>query len=77
LRSVTPAVSVRDAARRLQFLAKAFEADVVQKNETTDGSVRHAKVRIGDSILECSEAHAEWGPRTATIDLYVPDVDAV
>jgi uncharacterized glyoxalase superfamily protein PhnB len=77
LRSVTPGVSVRDAATLLQFLAKAFEADVVQKNETTDGSVGHAKVRIGDSILECSEAHGEWGPRTATVHLYVPDVDAV
>jgi PhnB protein len=39
--------------------------------------VGHAKVRIGDSILECSEAHGEWGPQTATVHLYVPDVDAV
>ena len=55
---------------------KAFEADVVEKNETTDGSVGHAKVRIGDSILGCSEAHGEWGPRTATMHLNVKDVDA-
>jgi PhnB protein len=77
LRSVTPGMNVKDAARFLRFLVSAFEANVVQKNETPDGAVGHAKVRIGDSILECSEAHGEWGPRTATMHLYVADVDAV
>ena len=77
LRSVTPGVSVKDAAKFLQFLVKAFEANVVQKHETPDGTVGHAKVRIGDSILECSEAHGKWGPRIATLHLYVPDVDAL
>jgi PhnB protein len=77
LRSVTPGMSVKDAATFLRFLVKAFGANIVQKNETPDGIVGHAKARIGDSILECSEAHGEWGPRTATMHLYVPDVDAV
>jgi PhnB protein len=77
LRRVTPAMSVKDAAKFLQFLIKAFEAIVVEKNETTDGIVGHAKVRIDDSILECSEAHGEWGPRKAAMHLYVPDTEAV
>jgi PhnB protein len=76
-RSVTPGMSVKDAAKFLQFLVKAFEANVVEKNETPSGIVGHATMRIGDSILECSEAHGEWGPRTATVHLYVPNVDVV
>jgi PhnB protein len=76
-RSVTPGMSVKDAAKFLQFLVKAFDANVVEKNETPGGSVGHATVRIGDSIFECSEAHGQWGPRAATLHLYVPDVDAV
>jgi PhnB protein len=77
LRSVTAGMNVKDAAKFLEFLVKAFEADVVQKHEAPKGVVGHAKVRIGDSILECSEAHGKWGTRTGTTHLYVPDVDAV
>jgi PhnB protein len=75
LRSVTAGMSVKDAAKFLEFLAKAFDAEVVQKNEAANGVVGHAKVRIGNSMLECSEAHGKWGPRSVTMHLYVPDVD--
>ena len=37
----------------------------------------HAKIRIGDSIIEMGEAHGQWGPMPATIHLYVSDTDAV
>jgi PhnB protein len=76
LRSVTPRMNVKDAARFIEFLVKAFDADVVQKQEAPNGVVGHAKVQIGDSMLECSETHGKWGPRTVTMHLYVPDVDA-
>ena len=76
-RSVTPGLSVKGAAALLTFLEKAFGATVVDKNEGENGVVGHATVRIGDSVLECSEAHGEWGPRTVAIHVYVPDVDAV
>jgi uncharacterized glyoxalase superfamily protein PhnB len=79
LRSVTAGFSVKGAAAFLAFLEKAFVANVVQKKEapTPNGTVGHAKVRIGDSVMECSEAHGEWGPRPVTMHLYVPEVDAV
>jgi hypothetical protein len=65
-------MSVKGAARFLQFPVKTFEANVVEKNETADGIVGHAEVGIDDSILECSEAHDVWGPRMATMHRYVP-----
>jgi PhnB protein len=77
LRSVTPGLGVKGAAEFLAFLAKAFAAQIVFKTEDTNGTVGHAKVRIGDSVIECSEAHGEWGPRTVTLHLYVPDVDGM
>jgi PhnB protein len=46
-------------------------------NQAPSSIVGHARVCIGDSTLECSEAHGEWGPRTVTMHLYVPEVDAV
>src|SRR5260370_33641089 len=68
-------MSAKDAAKFLHFPVKAFEANVVEKNETADGIVEHAKMGIDDSILECSEAHGEGGPRMATMHRSVPGTD--
>jgi PhnB protein len=76
LRSVIPGISVKDAAKFLGFLERAFGASAAFKHVSPGGVVGHAKVQIGDSTLECSEAHGEWGPRPVTLHLYVPDVDA-
>jgi PhnB protein len=76
LRRVTAGMSVKGAAEFLEFVVKAFAAEIVFKM-AAGGSVGHAKVRIGDSIIECSEAHGEWGPRPVTLHLYVPDVDGM
>jgi len=76
-RSVTPGFSVTGAASFLEFLQKAFEGEVVEKHEAPNGTVGHATVRIGDSVVECSEVHGQWGLRTATLHVYVPGVDVV
>jgi uncharacterized glyoxalase superfamily protein PhnB len=55
LRSVTPGMSAKDAAKFLEFLVKAFAAEIVFKKEAPGGAERHAKIRIGDSVIECSE----------------------
>src|SRR5215469_6642094 len=70
LRSVTAGFSVKGAAEFLAFLVKAFGAHIVSKHEGPNGTVGHAKVRIGDSVMECSEAHGQWGPRPATLHVY-------
>ena len=76
LRNVTPGLSVKGAAEFLAFLHKAFSADIMYKQQGPDGSIGHAKVRLGDSVLECSEAHGVWGPRPMSLHFYVPDADA-
>jgi PhnB protein len=76
LRSVTPGLSVKGAAGFLAFLQEALGASVLFKEDGPDGMVGHAKVRIGDSIVECREAHGKWDPRPVTLHVYVPDVDA-
>src|SRR5262249_35051666 len=72
-RSLTPGFSVTGAAQLLEFLEKAFGAAVVDKDEAPNGTVGHATVRIGDSVVECSETHGQWGARRATLHVYVPD----
>jgi uncharacterized glyoxalase superfamily protein PhnB len=75
LHSVTLSFHPVGAPKFIDFLAQAFGAETVARHESLDGTVLHAKVRIGDSIVEMGEAHGQWQPMATTIYLYVPDVD--
>jgi len=75
-RTVTPYLTVEDAARLLEFLKQAFGAVETFRMSGPDGSIRHAEARIGDSMVMIGQARDQWRPRPGTIYLYVPDVDA-
>ncbi|HKY44791.1 MAG TPA: VOC family protein, partial [Pyrinomonadaceae bacterium] len=64
------------APKFIDFLEKAFNAEVVERHQSNEGFVYHAKVRIGDSIVEMGEAHDQWQSMPSAIYLYVEDVDA-
>ena len=61
----------------IAFVKKAFGATEVERYETPDGVIHHARVEIGDSVLEMGEAHGPYQPMPTMLYLYVPDVDAV
>ena len=77
LRTVTPFLLPRGAAQMIEFLKQAFGAEDAEVEKSPDGTIVHAKVRIGDSILEMGEAHGEYQPRPCHLHLYVPDTDAL
>ena len=64
------------APKFIDFLENAFGAEVVQRHESPEGFVYHAKVRIGDAIVEMGEAHDQWQPMQSAIYMFVEDVDA-
>jgi PhnB protein len=73
---VMPYLTVTDGKRLLDFLVGVFDAAVVRRHEESDGRLAHAAVRIGDSIIELSDASTGWGPTPAALHVYVPDVEA-
>jgi PhnB protein len=75
LRTITPMMSFRGTPQVIDFLKNAFGAEEAYRAESPDGTVVHAKVRIGDSLFALSEAHGPYQPRPATFYLYVNDVD--
>lgn len=75
MRSLTSGFRVAGLAEFVGFLRKAFGADVVSEGKDKSGAVFHTVVRIGDTLLECGEAHGEWEPRPAAMHMYVPDTD--
>ena len=77
LRSVTPYLHPRGAAQLIDFLKKAFGAEEAFRAESPEDTIVHAKVKIGDSILEMGEAHGEYQPMPCVLHLYVNDTDAL
>jgi PhnB protein len=74
--SITPYLLVPDVGRLIDFLKEAFGAVERDKVARPDGSILHAQVRIGDSILMIGEPQSPYKPLPTMLYLYVPDVDA-
>jgi len=76
LGSVTPYLHPRGSDRLIDFLKRAFDAQEMEVEREPDRRVKHAKLRIGASVVEMGEAHGEWGPMPTMFYMYVDDVDA-
>jgi PhnB protein len=75
LRSVNVYLHPKGAAQLIEFMKNALGAEQVALHES-GGSIVHAEMRIGDSVIELGEAHAQWQPMPMTLTVYVPDTDA-
>ena len=82
--TLTPHLTVRDAARAIDFYQKAFGAEVLGFHHGPEGKIMHATLRIGDSMLMLNDEFPEWGllgPSSAggigvIIHVYLENVDA-
>src|SRR5262249_48298194 len=83
--SVTPALVIRGAAEAIEFYKKAFGAVEMSRFTGPGGrGIMHAQLRVGDSHIMLSDefpnmggkSPASLGSSTASIFLYVEDVDA-
>ena len=77
-------LAVEDASKAIDFYKEAFGAEETIRMPGPDGSVAHAELQIGDSKLMLSDPFpqsnvrppSERGGPTASIFMYVDDVDA-
>ena len=76
-RTLTPGCTLVGAAKAIALYQQVFGARVRTRLDAPDGSVAHAELELGDSLLMLGEASAEFPPHGARLMLYVPDVDAV
>jgi len=74
---VTPYLTVKDAARLMQFLSEAFDAEECYRTTAPEGGIMHAQMRIGDSMIELSDSNEQWPAMPAALHVYVADTDAV
>jgi PhnB protein len=75
-RSITPYLKLPSAGRLVEFLKKAFDGIEKGRLLKPDGSLLHAEVLIGDSLVMVHDAPSQWKSQPSTLYLYVGDVDA-
>lgn len=73
---VMPYLIVDDPQQLLDFGVQAFGAEVTERMEAPDGSVQHAEIRIGDSVIMMGPARPEVPAMPAMLYVYVEDCDA-
>ena len=82
--SITPFMTVRDAAHAIDFYKQAFGAKERGVMKGPDGKVMHAELLIGDSIVMLSDEFPEFGALSPLstggagmgLHIYVEDVDS-
>ena len=82
LHTMTPQLTLDNAAATLEWYKKAFGADEISRNLGPDGKVMHAEVHIGNSAFYCNDVMMGQGPKgyggsPASFWLYVEDSDAL
>lgn len=74
--SVSPYLSVRDLPGLIDFLEKVFDGELKEKITRPDGTIGHAEVRIGDSLIMLGGATPACSPQPISLYVYVQDSDA-
>jgi uncharacterized glyoxalase superfamily protein PhnB len=74
--TINPYVVVKGASKFIDFLTAAFGAEQQGRMDAPDGTVAHATVKIGDSLLMLGDASAQFPATSTYFYLYVDDFDA-
>ena len=81
--SVTPSLTVADAAGALDFYVRALGAtEILRMKDPDSGKIMHAEFQIGDSRLMISDEYPDWGAvapghgKGGLFMVYLDDVDA-
>jgi PhnB protein len=83
--TVTPYLAVEDAAGAIEYYKKAFGAKERVRMEAPEDKIGHAELEVGDSLVMLADPFPqssttppkELGGTSASIFMYVEDVDAV
>jgi PhnB protein len=86
-RRVTPCLTVQGAAKALEFYAAVFGASERMRFPGPEGTIAHAEIQIGDSVVIVEDEDPQRGTKApppgglpgspAYLFIYVEDVDAV
>jgi PhnB protein len=78
---LTPYLVVKGAAQAIEFYTKAFGARERMRMPGPDGTIGHAEIEVGDSVIMLADAPERAADTrngvTSSLLIYVDDVDSV
>lgn len=75
--TVTPYLMVDGAAQLIEFMIDVLDGTELMRLSGPKGSVGHAEVRVGDSVVMLADAPNPGDAMPAMLHLYVEDADAL
>ena len=84
--TITPHLTVKDAAQAIDFYQKAFGAKEITRITCPENNqIMHAEIQIGDSRIMLSDEFPDWGcvgpahygGSGVTVHIYVEDADSL
>ncbi|MEV4350783.1 VOC family protein [Actinoplanes sp. NPDC049596] len=74
--TVAPWIVTPDTGRLFEFVAAVFGGVELGRVHLADGSVGHAEIRVGDTVLLAFDRRPEWPAMPSLLRVFVADADA-
>ncbi|WP_433370181.1 VOC family protein [Actinoplanes sp. CA-142083] len=74
--TVAPWIVTPDTGKLLDFVTAVFEGVELARVPLQDGSIGHAEIRVGDTILLAFDRRADWPAMPSLLRVFVADADA-
>lgn len=75
--SVSPYLVVSGAQKVIDFAKAVFGATELRRYDMPDGSIMHAEIRIGDTVVMLGDGGPEFPAFASLIHVYVEEVDRI
>ena len=73
--SVAPWIVTDDTGALLDFITAAFGGVELARVAVEDGSIGHAEIRVGDTVLLAFDRQEDWPVMPSLLRVFVPDAD--
>jgi uncharacterized glyoxalase superfamily protein PhnB len=73
--TVTPYIVAKGAGKFLDFVEQTFEVRTTGRFPNPDGTIGHAEITVGASVLMTFDAAADWPDTPSFLSVYVDDVE--
>ena len=76
MRNVSMYLHPSGVPKLIDFMQRALDVRVLEQHAMPDGTIAHAKLQMGNTIIEMGEAHGQWTPMPTMLYCNVADADA-
>lgn len=75
MHTVNPYLVTKGADEMIRFLEKTFGAKERERVKRPDGTVMHASMQVGESVVELADGNETYPPRAVALHVYVTNAD--